>query len=197
MKALRHLTLILAASLLLSPAVQAQDAAAKAKMAEIRKAYAQAMQFEKDGKTGSKKNFQTFHRVQTDPNGDVWESKIDFVVDPSGYIEELDLYYPTLCLVRETAGSFMQEFLYDHDGKLLFVFTRNNDDDGGPILEERYYYGEEGSFWKIVKEVDPKTGKVLSESAAPTEEADGTALFMCRVASDHYSAFQALNVIYD
>lgn len=197
MKALRYLTLILAASLLLPTALPAQDAAAKAKMAEIRKAYAKAMQLEKDGKTGPKKNFQTFHRVQTDPNGDVWESKMDFVVDPSGYIEELDLYYPTLCLVRESAKDYTQEFLYDHDGKLLFVFTRGNYGDEGKILEERYYYGDEGSFWKIVKEVDSKTGKVLSESAAPTEDADGTALFMGRVAADHYSAFQALNVIYD
>ena len=37
--------------------------------------------FEKDGKTGPKKNYQTFHRVQTDPNGESWESKMDFVVD--------------------------------------------------------------------------------------------------------------------
>ena len=197
MKTLRYLTLFLVAALLLSPALRAQDAATKAKMAEIRKAYAQAMQLEKDGKTGPNKNYQTFHRVQTDPNGNVWESKIDFVVDPSGYIEELDLYYPTLRFVRETAQSYMQEFLYDPDGRLLFVFTRTKSDDNDPILEERYYYGDEGAFWKIVKEVDPKSGKVLSEKADRSEEADGTALFMGRVAADHYHAFEALNMIYD
>lgn len=197
MKALRYLILILTAGLLLPPALPAQDAATKAKMAEIRKAYARAMQFEKDGKTGPKKNYQTFHRVQTDPNGESWESEMDFIVDPNGYIEELDLYYPTLCLVRESGKDFTQEFLYDPDGRLLFVFTRNDYDDDGKVLEERYYYGDEGAFWKIVKEVDGKTGKVLSEKADRAEEADGTALFMYRVAADHYSAFQALNTIYD
>ena len=197
MKTLHYLTLVLAAGLLLAPALPAQDAATKAKMAEIRKAYAKAMQLEKDGKTGPMKNYQTFHRVQTDANGESWESKMDFVVDPSGYIEELDLYYPTLCLVRESAKDFTQEFLYDPDGRLLFVFTRNKYDDDDKVYEERYYYGDEGAFWKIVKEVDGKTGKVLSEKADYAEEVDGTALFMGRVAADHYSAFQALNTIYD
>ena len=197
MKALRYLTPVLAAGLLLSPTLQAQDAAAKAKMAEIRKAYARAMQLEKDGKTGPEKNYQTFHRVQTDPGGESWESRVDFVVDPGGYIEELDLYYPTLCLVRESGKDYTQEFLYDPDGRLLFVFTRNKYDDNSPIVEERYYYGEEGPFWKIVKEVDRKTGKVLSEKAERIDEADGTAVFMGRVAADHYMAFQALNTIYD
>ena len=197
MKTLRYLTFAMVASFLLSPALLAQDAATKAKMAEIRKAYANAMHLEKEGKTGPNKNYQTFHRVLTDPNGESWESRIDFVVDPSGYIEELDLYYPVLRFVRETGKLFTQEFLYDQDGKLLFVFTRNHYEEDGPIIEERYYYGEEGAFWKIVKEVDPKTGKVISEKADRSEDADGTALFMGRVAADHYNAFEALNVIYD
>ena len=197
MEAIRYLSFALAASLLLSPALSAQDTATKAKLAEIRKAYAQAMQLEKDGKTGPSKNFQTFHRVQSDPNGDTWEMRTDFVVDPGGYIEELDLYYPILRFVRESGNDAVQEFLYDPDGKLLFVFIRNRYDQDGPIVEERYYYGDEGSIWKIVKEIDPKTGKVLSENAGRTEEADGTAIFMGRVAADHYRAFEALNVIYD
>lgn len=188
--------LLLAAVLLLMPTSRAQDAATKSKLAEIRKAYAQAMQLEKDGKTGPSKNYQTFRAIQSDANG-IWERKLDFVVDPSGYIEELDLYYPILRFVRETSGTTVQEFLYDPDGNLLFVFMRNKYEENGPIVEERYYYGEGVSFWKIVKEVDPKTGKVLSETASRTEEADGTALFMGRVAADHYHAFETLNMIYD
>ena len=196
MKAFRYLTLLFAAAWVLMPAAQAQDAATKAKLAEIRKAYAQAMQLENDGKNGPSKNYQTFRAVQSDANG-IWERKLDFVVDPSGYVEELDLYYPILRFVRETSGTTVQEFLYDPDGNLLFVFTRNKYEENGPIVEERYYYGEGGSFWKIVKEVDPKTGKVRSETAGRTEEADGTALFMGRVAADHYHAFETLNMIYD
>ena len=42
-----------------------------------------------------------------------------------------------------------------------------------------------------------KEASLTAEEAARAEEADGTALFMSRVAADHYSAFQALNAIYD
>jgi len=196
MKTFRYLTLLFAVAWLLMPAARAQNAETKTKLAEIRKAYANAMKLEEEGKSGTNKNYQTFRAVQSNPNG-TWERKLDFVVDPSGYIEELDLYYPILRFVRETSGTTVQEFLYDEEGNLLFVFTRNKYEEDGPIVEERYYYGEGGSFWKIVKEVDPKTGKVRSETAGATEEADGTALFMGRVAADHYHAFETLNMIYD
>lgn len=197
MKTIRTFLFLMVAALVLLPTASAQDAQTKAKLAEIRKAYANAMKLEEQGKKGPNYNYQTFRWFQSDPNGN-WEKKIDFIVDPSGYVEELDLYYSILMFVRQTINkNNVQEFLFDEDGELLFVFTREIYEEDGPIVEERYYYGKEGSFWKIVKNLDRKTGKVLKETAEPTEAADGTAMFLHRVGNDLYEAFGALNVMYD
>lgn len=193
-----HFCLLLAAALLLiAPAVSAQDAAQKARLATIREAYSAAMKLAAKNQSAESKNTQVFQSVQSDPNG-VWKRKVEFVYDLD-YLEEMDLYTPDPVFIRQDNGGYLQEFLYDKEGKLMFVFERSDPGEDDETVEYRYYYDEEGiPFWKIEKQINVKTKKTLStKQGAADEIEDASAWFLTRVANDLMTAFYALNVMYD
>jgi len=190
-----RLLLLSAAILLVSPAVFAQTAGEKARLAEIREAYSDAMALAAKNQADATKNTQVFQSVRTDSNG-VWNQKIEFVFDLD-YFEVLDLYTPVLVFIRQSNDAYLQEFLYDKEGELMFVFERSNLGEEGKRMEYRYYYDKGIPFWKIEKAVEVDSKKVLSTSEGRVEDIDGSALFLTRVARDLSAAFDALNVIYD
>lgn len=196
MKHLRYWILCGATIIFLAPSVFAQDGKAKARLAEIRAAYTEAMNLAKSNQDANNKNTMVFQSVQTDPGG-VWKRKLDFIYSLA-YFEELDFYYPVVKLIRQTNDTSFQEFLYDEDGVLMFVFERIPPlEEGDPTLEYRYYYDGGVPFWRIFKSVDPASKKVLENSQGGIEEADGSAYFLTRVATDLHAAFEALTVMYE
>ena len=196
MKKIHSLLLLATALLLAAPAASAQDAAQKARLATIREAYSSAMELAKKNQAEQTRNTQVFQSVQTDPNG-VWKRKLEFVSNLD-YLEELDLYTPDVVFIRQDNGGYLQEFLFDKEGVLMFVFERSDPGEDDETVEYRYYYDDEGvPFWKIEKQINAKTKKTLSTKQGPVEEADGSALFLTRVANDLKTAFYALNVMYD
>lgn len=192
-----HSVLLLAAALLLAaPAVSAQDAAQKARLATIREAYSSAMELAKKNQAEQTRNTQVFQAVQTDPNG-VWKRKLEFVCSLD-YFEDMDFYYPELVFIRQDNDGYYQEFLFDKEGVLMFVFERSDPGEEDETTEYRYYYDEKGApFWKIEKQINAKTRKTLSTKQEAIDESDGSALFLTRVANDLKTAFVALNVMYD
>ena len=196
MKSFRSFLLLAAIVLLASPAVSAQSASQKTRLAEIRKAYSDAMALATKNQAAATKNTQVFQAGQTDANG-VWNHKIEFVYDLD-YVEELDFYAPRLVFIRQNTGGYLQEFLFDEECELMFVFERPDPGEEDETMEFRYYYDTQGApFWKIEKEVEVKSKKVLSTTEGPVEESDGSAWFLTRVANDLVAAFDALNVMYD
>ena len=196
MKKIHSLLLLATALLLAAPAASAQDAAQKARLATIREAYTSAMELAKKNQAEQTRNTQVFQSVQTDPNG-VWKRKLEFVCNLD-YLEELDLYTPDVVFIRQDNGGYLQEFLFDKEGVLMFVFERSDPGEDDETVEYRYYYDDEGvPFWKIEKQINAKTKKTLSTKQEPVEEADGSAFFLTRVANDLKTAFYALNVMYD
>lgn len=164
-------------------------------MAEIRKAYSAAMDLAKKNQAADTKNTQVFQAVQTDDNG-VWNRRLEFIYDLD-YFEELEVYTPELVLIRQSNNGFLQEFLYDDDGELMFVFERSDPEDDDETMEYRYYYDEKGApFWKIEKRIDLKTKKTLSTEQGRISESD-EGWFETRVAADLRRAFEVLNVMYD
>ena len=175
----------------------AQDAATKAEMGTIRKAYERAMQIEKQGKSDAKPNHQTFESVTTAHYGTT-KYTVDFVFDNSEFVEEIQCNPCVLVLAREKTDSDVKEYLYNEDGELIFFFMRTKADEQGKYGEYRYYYDKRGPFWKIDRVFDAKTGKLDSEvSEALTPEVAGTETWYMRPASDLKQAFQSLNAIYD
>ena len=195
MKASKQIAALCAALFLAIPAATAQDATAKAKMAEIRTAYTNAMNQAKANQAADSKNTMVFQSVQTDPNG-VWKRKLEFICGQD-YIEPLDLYYPTVQLIRETHEGAMEEYLYDPEGELMFVYERITPEGEATITEYRYYYVKGVPFWKIEKTLDKGSGKALETKQEAIADDDGNAYFLGRVGHDLYVAFEALTVIYD
>lgn len=175
----------------------AQDAVTKAKMAIIRKAYARALTLEANGKKGPKKNYQHMESVATDPNG-VWTTHVDFIFDNSQQVKELDIYPLKLVMARQIVGEMVQEFLYDNDGNLIFVYIKSDPAGQDETTEYRYYYDKGIPFWKIEKDIDLTTNKVTNttqRAVDPTEA--GTEIWYTRPAADIKQAFEALNRVYD
>ena len=192
---LRNWLLLAATLLVLAPSAFAQSEKDKARLAEIRTAYTDAMNLAKKNQAPETKNTMVFQSVQTDPNG-VWKRKLEFIVKQD-YIEELDIYYPVVKLIRQTNDGCLQEFLYDDEGNLMFVFERVIPDGEDTASEYRYYYDKGVPFWEIEKSVAAGTWKVLETRQGPVDESDGSAIFLARVAHDLHTAFEALTVMYD
>lgn len=195
MKAFRSALLFLLAVVVGTTSAFAQDAQTKNKIAEIRTAYTNAVKLAQEGKNGAKKNYQVYESVATDPNG-VWNRKVEFIYDNSEIFKELEIYPCELVMIRQTIGTSYQEFLFDPNGELIFVFVQNKSPESKSYDEYRYYYSVDGPFWKIEKTIESKTNKVISTDEGPTNF-EGDAIWYHRVAGDLKSAFEYLNVIYD
>lgn len=194
---MRKLVLLLFTMMMGTQWVAAQDAQSQMKIAAIRTAYAKAMTLEADGKKPGKKNYQTFESVATDPNG-VWKTRVDFIFDNSEHFKELDLYPCQLVMARQKVGEYVQEFLFDKDGELIFVFVRSDPAGQDETTEYRYYYEKGVPFWKNEKLIDLKTKRVIKESQQPVKAEDAeTGIWYNRPAADMKKAFEGLNAMYD
>ena len=199
MKTLRIIALVIISLAMGASNANAQNAKTKARLAEIRAAYAKAQQLADKGMKGPKKNYQVYESWTSDPNGN-YHMKTEFFFDNSEVAEPLEVYPCTLVLARQTSGVFYQEFLYDKDGRLMFAFIRNDYGDGG-LTERRYYYDNNGPIWMIDKKVDKNTKKVLKEKQEDISSEDheffGDAIYCGRPASELHQAFEAMNMIHD
>ena len=193
MRTLRIIALAVMAVALGTTGAYAQSAKTKARLAEIRAAYAKAQTLAEKGMKGPKKNYQVYDSWVSDPGG-TYYTKTEFFFDNSEVAGSIEVYPCVLVLARQKVGDFYQEFLYDEDGRLMFAFIRNSEG------ERRFYYDQQGPVWMICKEMD-KNKKVTKERQEDISSEDheyfNDAIYAGRPAAELKTAFDNMNAIHD
>ena len=177
--------------------VMAQDAKTKAGIAKIREAYAKAQKLVENEQKSQKTNYQVFESWTADPDGNKLHYTNEFFFKYPPEEDELGLYPPILTFVKQKAGNFYQEYLYNEEGNLIFTYVYFDPKGKSNTQEYRYYYLD-GSIWKIERVVDVKTKKVLSENQEGMDYDDeAESLGYIRESANIMNAFNSLNAQYD
>jgi len=190
----RVIILMMTALMCCSSSMLAQKDVTKARIAQIRKCYAEAQRLAEAGQNGAKKNFIHVDFHATDPTG-YGHRVIDFYFDNTQILEELDIYPCYLVFVRDKSGDNYTEFLYDkEEGNLIFCYKRIVSQTS--VYEERFYFPAEGSeeqVWMTEKTTDAKTKKVTEEKQYYDE--GGMYVWAIREASAVKQAFEGMTAI--
>ena len=174
----------------------AQSAATQARMAEIRRCYAEAQKLAEDAMKGPKKNYMHVDFHTNDPNG-YDHRTVDFFFDNSEILKELEVYPCQLVFVRDKSANIYTEYLFNKsDSELVFYYKRVNHPE--EIYEQRFYFppsGSGGEVWMTEKTTDAKTKKVVSEKQEVDEGA--MCVWAYREAQAIRDTFGGMSVIFE
>lgn len=146
---------------------QMTDAQQQARIAELRKQYAEAQQLSKKGFTGTKQTYGFADIHIKYPN--VQRHRTAEYIIGMEMDETFDVYMPMLKFIRAKEENGYNEFLFDQ-GRLVFAFATAKNVSGYKKGEFRFYLNDDDTnvpFWHIIRYYGDEAAKPASEQEKP------------------------------
>lgn len=177
---------------------QLTDAQQQARLAEVRKLYANAQELAKQGKTGTKQNYGFADIHIKYPNVQRHRTA-EFIIGME-LEEAFDAYMPVLKFVRAKEENSYDEFLFEQ-GKLIFAFSTVKNVGNYKSGEYRFYLADNDTnvpFWHIARFFGDDKSKPASEQSKPFNMNTPlpAAIDWYNIARYGYNLYNAFNSIY-
>ena len=146
---------------------QMTDAQQQARIAELRKQYAEAQQLSKKGFTGTKQTYGFADIHIKYPN--VQRHRTAEYIIGMEMDETFDVYMPVLKFIRAKEENGYNEFLFGQ-GRLVFAFATAKNVSGYKKGEFRFYLNDDDTnvpFWHIIRYYGDEATKPASEQEKP------------------------------